>query len=135
MKTPPPTSPVSRGHVIACGTLCLLAPMVAALGTRAGVWGSMVSSSWGPSAARAEAEAGLVGMGQLAGRDYLVALVPTPDGTRYTIRDRRGGLIASQVSAEEASAFFGGADPRTLTTREGVLPGPGTLMMHADVKE
>jgi hypothetical protein len=120
MDTPTPTSPIRGAHVAAAAVLCLMLPALRGLissPSSALVQGgpSRASASTLPTTPAVSARP----MGSLHGRGQTIELSATASGTRYSIRDDDGTLIASNLSPEEASSYLGGQDPRELLTHQG----------------
>ncbi len=123
MTTTTTPSPIRPAHVAAAVALCVMLPALRSI-----VWGT---GSVGVSPASASASVEPVpparvarSMGTLHGSSYVVELSAGAQGTRYTVRDRAGTLIASNLTAEEASSYFGGQDPRDLVTNQS---GPALM--------
>lgn len=64
---------------------------------------------------------------KLVGRDSIVEVIAADDGTRYTLRDERGTLIAADLDAGGLARLRPDLDPRMLQADEPVM-GPLMLM-------
>jgi hypothetical protein len=58
-----------------------------------------------------EADAGIV-ICELAGRDSIVRVLASDSGTRYTLCDERGSVIAANLDCERLAAIRPDLDPR-----------------------
>lgn len=119
-------TPGTPPHYARAAIICLVAPLVIGggaqlLGVLGGDSGPAASLATPTTGATSTNQSSGLSMGTLSARDYRVDLIATDQGTRYTIRDRAGNVLAERLTPEEATTYFGGQDPRKFITGAGAL--------------